>query len=92
MGERFSCESFSETESGRRGTRFEPWGPHEVSLRCFFAGKRLEKCVATMTRGGRGSAIIFEKSVNFSVFYIFNIKNKFFSHGREVFLRKFLSN
>ena len=51
MGERFFCESFSETESGKRATYFEPLVCHEVCLRRFSCEQEARKMQgATMSR------------------------------------------
>jgi hypothetical protein len=51
MGERFFCESFSETKSGKRATYFEPGPSHDLSLKRFFCEQEPQKCVGgTMSR------------------------------------------
>ena len=66
MGERFFCESFSETKSGKRATHFEPVLSHGLSLKRFFCEQEARKMQGghdesffgrNLTWGGRWSAI-----------------------------------
>ena len=80
MGERFSCESFCETKSGKRATHFEPWLLRGLSLKRVFASRRLEKCVAGTTSRCSAKICFFAGR---SVFQAEKVHRKSASHHFE---------
>ena len=66
MGERFLCESFSETKSGKRATYFEPRVSHELSLKRFFCEQEAQKMRCRYDEPLFGQDLIFGRPVGFS--------------------------
>ena len=66
MGERFFCESFSETKSGKRATYFEPVPSHESSLKRFFCEHEAPKMRCRYDESLFSRNLIFGRPVGFS--------------------------
>ena len=66
MGESFSCTSFSETKSGKRGTHFGSGPSYELYLERFFCEQEPQKMQGGHDESLFGRELIFCRPVDFS--------------------------
>ena len=65
MGERFFCESFSETKSGKRATYFDPEPSRGLFLERFFCEQEARKMRCRYNESLFGRDLIFRRPVGF---------------------------